>query len=176
MTIPFYFIVSPSYCTLTLIPAHSCFFLSMITSPHYFFFPPSVFSYFQLMLLYPLLCIPPGSLICISFPTSSPFSLLQHPWHPLSTHLFLTRLWLYFFLSLPFSVHLWIPCHLQDFCLFLCICQTSYSLHMYLSHFQKQCCQSFPRELDWTAPIDTMATLINHRGNQSWYEPLFPCY
>lgn len=36
MIIPFYFIVSPSYCTLTLIPAHSCSFLSLNTSPHYF--------------------------------------------------------------------------------------------------------------------------------------------
>ena len=42
---------------------------------------------------------------------------------------------------------------------------------MYLSHFQKQRCQSFNGELDWTAPIETVANLINHSGNQSRGEP-----
>lgn len=38
------------------------------------------------------------------------------------------------FLSQPLSIHPWIPCLPRHFCLFLCICLTSYSLLMYLSH------------------------------------------
>lgn len=104
---PFYFTASAS--TLYIDP-HSCPFLLFSFCDH-FLLPIIIslsifFSYFQFVLLYHLLFIPPSSLICISFPTSSSFSFLQHPWHPLSTHLFLTLLWLYLFFSLchsPFS-------------------------------------------------------------------------
>lgn len=37
------------------------------------------------------------------------------------------------------------PVSSDTFCLFLCICLTSYSFLMYLSHLQKQCCQRFAR-------------------------------
>lgn len=151
--IPFYYIVPASCCILTL-------FFPILFSFCDHFLPPVIFSPVHLLIFsvyapLPTRFIPPGSLICISLPTSSPFSLLQHPWRPLSTPLFLTLLQLYLFLSWPFSIHPWIPCLLRHwipcllrhFCLFLCFCLTSYSLLMYLSHFQKQCCQSFPREL-----------------------------
>ena len=71
---PFYFVL------LSLIPYVDSYFCPFLL----FFFcddfllpiiiPPTIFfSYFQLMILYPLLFIPPGSFICISFPTLSPF-------------------------------------------------------------------------------------------------------
>lgn len=38
---------------------------------------------------------------------------------------------------------------------------------MYLSHFQKHCCEGFPRQLHWTVHIETMTNVLNHSGNQS---------
>lgn len=119
-------------------------------------------------MLYAVFSISSDSLICILSLLSSPFSFLQHLWQPLSTHLFFTLPELYLFLSQPLSIHVKVSCLLWHFCLFLCVCLTPYSCLMYLSHFQKQCCQSSPRKLDWTALVETMANLINHRGNQSW--------
>lgn len=159
------------YCfsLLLYIDSHPCSFHSVFT-----FFSPLLFACpsFHIFSLrfFPLLLFIP--LICISFPSSSPFSCLGIHCLPVSSSHCSGSLSL-------FSIHIWIPClprHripclLWHFCLFLCICLTSYSLLMYLSHFPKQCCQSFPREADWTALIETMANLINHWGNQSWGEP-----
>lgn len=42
------------------------------------------------------------------------------------------------------------------------------SIFSYLSLIWKRRCQSFPRELHCTSALETIANLINHRGNQSW--------
>ena len=75
-----------------------------------------IYHYCRYWTFYLLPFIPPGSL---SLPLTS-----------FSSHICIPRL-----------LRHWIPCLLWHFFLFLCICLTSYSLLMYLSHFLKQRCQ-----------------------------------
>lgn len=35
---------------------------------------------------------------------------------------------------------------------------------MYMSDFQKHCCEGFPRQLHWTVHIETMTNVLNHSG------------
>lgn len=155
----------------TLILAHFCSFPSVIP-----FLPPinsSLFisSYFQLKLLCLLYLLfnPPGSRICISFLfASTPMSSIVYPSLP---HTFLVS----FFLShSPFICG---PLVYSDTCVFFL--SSFYLSNLLFSSpvpvtLPEAVLSNFPRKLEWTAPIETLAHLIYHRGIYLISRDIFP--